>query len=576
MFKTLFIERIILKKSRLFIFVAIYILLSCNPVNIETGPVKEPVKESEKEQPEEEYPEEEFIQSFGAYKSVIILGVDGGGAFFNGYDTPKTDSIFRNGTSTVKARTAFPSISAQCWGSMLHGVPPQAHRLTNSIVGSNPYDPYSPYPSIFRIVRETYPSANLSSFCNWNPINIGIIENNIGVYKASAASDQAVTDLILQYLENNVPTLMFVQFDSVDGAGHSFGYGSREHLQTLSSVDKMIGQIYGTLKQKNLLDDALFIVTADHGGTPGGSHGGDTDAEMNIFLGVSGQTADTVNPIEDAEGQDVAAIAAYALGVEIPDSWTARVPSGIFKDVTGIERKDLNIPVSDFRKHNTLPTPDTSEMKNLLRGHKLIAYLPFDDDEKDAFGLTETALCGKQYYYNGYFGKGLDIEDGYITLKDVVFGTESFSIAFWMKAEHISDDPSIISNKDWRNGMNDGFVLSLRPGDVKFNAGCSNVGVRMDSEAMLPLDYDKGWVHVTLAVDRKKDIVKIYYDFKEEIQCSIPSALSDVPFDALELNIGQDGTARYPYSLPAQLDEFIIIGDLLTEEDIAAMKEYYE
>lgn len=560
-----------MKKSLLLLIVTISIPLSCNPVNIETKSVKEPIEESEKEQQDED-----VIRSFGAYKRVIILGVDGGGAFFNERDTPKTEGIFKNGTFTLKARTAFPSISAQCWGSMLHGVPPQAHRLTNSIVGSKPYDPDSPYPSIFRIVREVYSSANLSSFCNWNPINIGIIENNIGVFKASATSDQAVTDLILQFLENNVPTLMFVQFDSVDGAGHSSGYGSKEHLQTLSSVDKMIGQIHGALKQKNLLDDALFVVTADHGGTPKGSHGGDTDAEMNIFLGVSGKTVDTVNPIEDAEGQDIAAIAAYALGVEIPDNWTARVPSGIFKDVTGTERKELNIPVSDFRKHNTLPTPDTSEMKKLLGGHKLIAYLPFDGDEKDALGLTETIPYGKQYYYNGYFGKGLDIEDGYITLKNVIFGTESFSIAFWMKTNHISDDPSIISNKDWKNGMNDGFVLSLRPGDIKFNAGCYNLGVRMDSEAMLPLDYDKGWVHVTLTVDRKNDIVKIYYDFKEEVQCNIPPELSAVPFDALDLNIGQDGTGRYGYSLPAQLDEFIITGDLLTEKDIAAMKKYYE
>ena len=65
------------------------------------------------------------------YKHVVILGVDGGGAFFEQADTPNLDRIFENGSVTYEAQCMYPSISAQCWGSMLHGVLPDYHGLPN-------------------------------------------------------------------------------------------------------------------------------------------------------------------------------------------------------------------------------------------------------------------------------------------------------------------------------------------------------------------------------------------------------------------------------------------------------------
>ena len=52
---------------------------------------------------------------------VVLIGVDGGGAFFREADTPNLDNIFKNGAVSYNVLTSKPSISAQCWGSMLHG-----------------------------------------------------------------------------------------------------------------------------------------------------------------------------------------------------------------------------------------------------------------------------------------------------------------------------------------------------------------------------------------------------------------------------------------------------------------------
>ena len=514
--------------------------------------------------------------SKGAYKHVIIIGVDGGGAFFKNTSTPRMDAIFKNGAVSYRTKTSYPTISAQCWGSMLHSVLPEFHRLTNGTVGSKPFKPDSPFPSIFRVVKEAFPNANMASFCNWNPINVGIIEDNLGVVKGTG-SDPEVANKVVQYIQGNDPTLVFVQFDSVDGAGHGSGYGSARHLSAITAVDALIGNIYDAVKRKGILDDTLFLVSADHGGTPEGSHGGDTDAERYVFLGVAGKTVVEGDQIQEPEVRDIAAISAYAFGLDFPETWTGIVPGGLFQGVEAMERHEMEpeeIPVSENRKHQTEPTPSLDNVKSLLEGHNVIAYFPLDGDEKDALGKVETVTTGKLYYSDAYYGKGADMSDGYITLKDVAVGTNSFSVALWIKTNGVPSDPCIISNKNWNSGGNIGFVLSIRSDeDIKFNAG--NNGDRMDAGAGLPLDYKNGWMHVILVVDRDKNKIRLFYDFASELDYDIPESLRNVSFDALDLNIGQDGTGHYGAHLAAQLDEFIITADALSDEDIAKLKAYY-
>ena len=514
--------------------------------------------------------------SKGAYKHVIIIGVDGGGAFFKNTSTPRMDAIFKKGAVSYRTKTSYPTISAQCWGSMLHSVLPEFHRLTNGTVGSKPFKPDSPFPSVFRLVKEALPNANMASFCNWNPINIGIIEDNLGVVKGTG-SDPEVAAQVVNYIQGNDPTLVFVQFDSVDGAGHGSGYGSARHLSAITAVDALIGNIYDAVKRKGILDDTLFLVSADHGGTPEGSHGGDTDAERYVFLGVAGKTVVEGGQIQEPEVRDIAAISAYAFGLDFPETWTGIVPGGLFQGVEAMERHEMEpeeIPVSENRKHQTEPTPSLDNVKSLLEGHNVIAYFPLDGDEKDALGKVETVTTGKLYYSDAYYGKGADMSDGYITLKDVAVGTNSFSVALWIKTNGVPSDPCIISNKNWNSGGNIGFVLSIRSDeDIKFNAG--NNGDRMDAGAGLPLDYKNGWMHVILVVDRDKNKIRLFYDFASELDYDIPESLRNVSFDALDLNIGQDGTGHYGAHLAAQLDEFFITADALSDEDIAKLKAYY-
>lgn len=272
------------------------------------------------------------------YSHVIVVGIDGAGGFFRDADVPHFNAIFKNGAVTYNALSSRPSISAECWGSMLLGVGPEVHKLTNGILESTPYPIDSEFPSLFRRIREAYPDAELGSYCDWNPITHGIVENGIGV-SHDTAGDTVLTPIICDYIREKKPAFLFIQFDSVDGAGHKYGYGTPEFYQRLHEVDKLINDVHKAAGDAGMLEDTLFIVIADHGGTNpetgGGSHGGWTDEEKYVTFAAAGKTVkNTV--LNEMNIRDLAAIVLYSFGIEAPDfnenGWTSQIPEGLFDD----------------------------------------------------------------------------------------------------------------------------------------------------------------------------------------------------------------------------------------------------
>ncbi len=248
------------------------------------------------------------------------------------------DRIFENGAKTYRVLASNPTISGECWGSMLTGTAPDVHKMTNNIVTTVEYDVHSPYPSVFRRIKETYPQAKMASFCNWSPISFGMVEHNLNV-DFDTGNDEELNTGIADYIRTNKPDFMFIQLDSVDSAGHSSGYGSPGHLAQINVVDGYIGDIYNALTAAGIADDTLFIAIADHGGTPattGGSHGGWTDAEKLVFFEAVGKGVIKAE-IPAMNVRDLAAVILYAFGIDIPaytpGGWTAQIPENVFNGI---------------------------------------------------------------------------------------------------------------------------------------------------------------------------------------------------------------------------------------------------
>ena len=294
--------------------------------------------------------------SFGAYEHVFIIGVDGLGATFDKVDSPNFDRIFADNAYRHDAHTEYITTSAQNWGSILTGVSYDTHGFTNDWCEKNERDSSSPNNSIFYYARKAFPDAELISFNNWDAINHGIIENDLGVKKINRGTDPLVVQEIVSYLNaGNKPTLMFIQLDSVDHAAHTYGGFSKQYYDAAEKADIFLGDIYDAIEAQGLMKDSLFIVVADHGETTNG-HGGQTKEESSAILAVAGHSVNQTILNEDVHNRDVSAIALYALGIEQPEHFITSVPAELF---------------GESREKTVAENP----MNSALRGLRKILYL---------------------------------------------------------------------------------------------------------------------------------------------------------------------------------------------------------
>ena len=285
--------------------------------------------------------------SFGAYKHVFIIGIDGAGRFFAENDMPNFERIFENGAVKYDARTEVPSDSGPNWASILTGVSYYKHWVHNGSSGEKERTSKTLFPSVFTYARRAFPDCELASFVNWENINFGIIENDIGVTEVDIQNDPALTDAICAYFDaGNAPTLFFVQLDDVDAAGHAHGSESPEYKNAMQAADGYIGKIYDAIERNGLMEDGLFIVTADHGHTIRGGHGRFSMRESLTTVAAAGQTVVAGGQLDRiTRNRDIAAIVLYALGLKQPFGMSARLPGDLFENTKGTRRSFIKDPL---------------------------------------------------------------------------------------------------------------------------------------------------------------------------------------------------------------------------------------
>ncbi|NQX69406.1 alkaline phosphatase family protein [Paenibacillus alba] len=272
------------------------------------------------------------MTSTAAIQRVIILGMDGAGAFVREAHTPHIEKLLAGGGQTDRAQTVFPSNSGECWGSLLHGVRPEKHESHMYIQKEKTYPRDSSTPSLFHMLSSAKPDSRMASFVCWAPIQTGIIEELDVMDKCQAPDDELVPAIAAYLRATPDLKLMFVQLDDVDAAGHRHGYGSAEYLQAISHADGQIGEICQALREANMLEDSLLIVTTDHGG--GGldafNHGSDHPKDMTVFWGCTGPGISAHADLSGLSIMDTAAVALHALGLPFPQDWDAKLPDGLF------------------------------------------------------------------------------------------------------------------------------------------------------------------------------------------------------------------------------------------------------
>ena len=88
--------------------------------------------------------------------------------------------------------------------------------------------------------------------------------------------------------------------------------------------------------------------------------------------------------------------------------------------------------------------------------------------------------------------------------------------------------------------------------------------------------FRDGWVHAILSSTETKTRF-VLLRFEKFSEAEIKPELANASFDGLEnFNIGQDGTGNYGSPLTAVLDDFILYGAAISDDEVAALADYYK
>ena len=167
------------------------------------------------------------IKIFKTCERVIVFGLDGVGTALREASAPNMKALLENGVLTYEARTVYPPISSQVWTSILYGVPPEKHKISNMSLINHNARVAATYPSFFKVARQQLPDCKLASFGDWEELNSGLIEAScqchLGTFNPPATDQlgRAAADHITMH----DPTITFVYFEEPDHVGHEHDYG---------------------------------------------------------------------------------------------------------------------------------------------------------------------------------------------------------------------------------------------------------------------------------------------------------------------------------------------------------------
>lgn len=242
-------------------------------------------------------------------------------------DAPRLNQLIAEGTSGESSIAGHPTISGPSWSTILTGVWNDKHGVQdNSFTGAR----YDQYPTAFTQIEKANPAFGTQSISTWDGIatiaGSGAPKADVVTTTANAgggaATDAATATAVADQIVSAGPDFIFTQLDQVDGAGHSAGTDGPGYQKALTRVDAEVGKIVDAVdtRAKATGETWTILVTADHGHTPTGGHGGQTPAEATTFViarGVGYAAGATDNRYTIA---DITPTVLANLGVAVPDN----------------------------------------------------------------------------------------------------------------------------------------------------------------------------------------------------------------------------------------------------------------
>ncbi|MCX5104787.1 alkaline phosphatase family protein [Streptomyces sp. NBC_00264] len=253
----------------------------------------------------------------------LVIGVDG--ATFDAFsraDVPNLRQLMAKGLtarSNLYADPMAPTVSGAGWSSIATGVWPDKHNVKdNNFTAPN----YGEYPDYATRLETADPATSTLVVGTWSPIPQIVFGAKTDL-RIAGGNDEGTTAKAADLLAHGNPDSTFVHLDEVDGAGHSGGSAGDAYLKALNTADGQIGRLLDAVTSRPTYakEDWLVVVTADHGHTPTGGHGGNSPLERGTFVIAQGKGIRPGSVRDDVKITDIAPTVLRHEGVATDPAW---------------------------------------------------------------------------------------------------------------------------------------------------------------------------------------------------------------------------------------------------------------
>lgn len=187
----------------------------------------------------------------------------------------------------TEGRESYDEEDPLTWATMLTGMNSRMHRIkdysyTPDFMIGDAAVTYA--KTIVQYVSDKEPNLLMSCISPWPNLNryVGAMQSVI-----TTSSDEETLEVLQRQLEKGDNQLTLAAFKGVLEAGKSGGFVAENasYLNALKLVDTGLGRLLATIEAREdaYYEDWLVCVTSNHGGTPDGRYGGNTDPERDIF-----------------------------------------------------------------------------------------------------------------------------------------------------------------------------------------------------------------------------------------------------------------------------------------------------
>ncbi|MEV5162180.1 alkaline phosphatase family protein [Streptomyces sp. NPDC053728] len=257
---------------------------------------------------------------------VLVIGLDGAMlGRIKEADAPHLDALMAGGLTSLSplyAAPLAPTLSGPGWSTVITGVWPDKHLVKDNAFTGHAF---ARYPDFLTRIETAKPSLSTYAVASWAPVTTTILSPKVDtrISTPSAEYDTGTTTRAVAELRDGDRDAVLVHLDNIDHAGHSHGAASSQYLTAVHDADAQVGRMVAAVRARPSYasEDWLIMITADHGHTDAGGHGGASASERQTFLIAAGGGITPGSTRHDIKMPDVAVSALVHLGIPVDPSW---------------------------------------------------------------------------------------------------------------------------------------------------------------------------------------------------------------------------------------------------------------